>query len=989
MGDPEVEQLLNPNTDSSMVRSELMTEHFLRNGSEGRHGSQVAIFPGASGCKRPLRLYWKGLLPRSRMFVPLVAVGLMVAACDGEEEPRADPHVQPAEQFPVEENAEHLSPPIVVEPLYACSPAVTVQGFVPEAEITVLVDGNPVATATSYSPWGQRIELPAQLVEGEVVTATQTFDGVTSAPSAGIMVRSHTEDYPHGFAAPSIRPTPLYACGGAVGVGDLVRGSLLQVSSETLLPDGTFDAPTEVGRVNGAGEGQWLFVSPDFSEGNRVTARFSLCSDTSPSSLPEIVQPEPSTIPAPTVDEEVYENGRHVVVRDVVNGAVIDVFADGSRVGGHAAPGGAQTVRIDPPAVAGQVLTAEQKLCSSSPTSAGVPVRPCSELPPAKIRTPSAGDDRIEVIETVPGARVIIFADGEEVGDGGGPLIQLSRPIRVGEEIVVVQRLGDCESSWVYVVDVECLVPEVLADPSGLGIHAVGRLDYELPAVTIDLDDSARLWATVRYPATSDGLDADLSPGPARFPLVIVLHGNHGIFRQGNQDVCSAPAGTPETPNHEGYNYVLESLARGGFIAVSINANDLNCLRDRIAERGQLILEHLARWKQFDDSGQPDPVFGGKFHDRVDLSRIGLMGHSRGGEAVVSAARANSDPDLGIRSVLSLAPTDGHRFVHSDIPLLMVLPAADGDVFTNSGAKIYDRAPRGSDDSWFKSQMYIYGAIHNYFNQEWLENDWDVVDASCGTAFPHPLCGLPHPPNQLGRGSHETMLRAWTRTFFELTLKGSATYVPAFSGDGRLSGIPADRAFPSYHPSGALTVDDHEQSPDNPNRNTLADTVTETGGVSTFDEFQFTQTGTDRFNDSFFHETDGLIIQWEPENPRFESEIPPGFGDVTRFRFLSFRVTQPVDRTNDPAEVMNFMVGLEDRLGARHDVEITSVGVIPFPYEHPGGDKSMMRTLRVPLACFAPAGEQAVAIDQLHSVHMTFDRVPNGTLGLDDLEFTR
>src|SRR5205085_678602 len=102
---------------------------------------------------------------------------------------------------------------------------------------------------------------------------------------------------------------------------------------------------------------------------------------------------------------------------------------------------------------------------------------------------------------------------------------------------------------------------------------------YQLPAVAIGADQ-VRLWATVRYPATSAGDGAPVADG--RLPIALFLHGNHGIFRAPDgEDVCedirASTPGTVETPNHEGYDYILDNLAKGGTIAVSINANDLNC----------------------------------------------------------------------------------------------------------------------------------------------------------------------------------------------------------------------------------------------------------------------------------------------------------------------------------------------------------------------------------------------------------------------------
>ena len=46
--------------------------------------------------------------------------------------------------------------------------------------------------------------------------------------------------------------------------------------------------------------------------------------------------------------------------------------------------------------------------------------------------------------------------------------------------------------------------------------------------------------------------------------------------------------------------------------------------------RGWLLLEHLKRWRTWNDSS------GSPFYRKVDMGNIALMGHSRGGEAVAA-----------------------------------------------------------------------------------------------------------------------------------------------------------------------------------------------------------------------------------------------------------------------------------------------------------------------------------------------------------------
>ena len=129
---------------------------------------------------RRYRLFWG----TTTWVLPLLGVLLLVlplSACDHTPDYEKDPHViQDGSDFPEDRNS--LSPPIVNEPLYACATSVSVRGFIPDAKIEILADGTAIGGGVSDSPDGQRFSVSPALVEGQTVTATQTFDGVTSAP---------------------------------------------------------------------------------------------------------------------------------------------------------------------------------------------------------------------------------------------------------------------------------------------------------------------------------------------------------------------------------------------------------------------------------------------------------------------------------------------------------------------------------------------------------------------------------------------------------------------------------------------------------------------------------------------------------------------------------------------------------------------------------------------------------------------------------------
>ncbi len=227
---------------------------------------------------------------------------------------------------------------------------------------------------------------------------------------------------------------------------------------------------------------------------------------------------------------------------------------------------------------------------------------------------------------------------------------------------------------------------------------------------------NARVW----YPAALDG--------PA--PLILIVHGNHPM----------------EDYSEAGYAYLAELLASRGFIVAALDQNFLNLslaadlifltpLKGENDARAWLILEHLRQWRAW--SATP----GHPFYGRVHLDSVGLIGHSRGGEAVALAAAFNRLPchpddgtlafDYGfnIRAVAALAPVDGQYLPAgralplSDVNYLVLHGVQDMDVATFSGIRQYGRLAFGDGKPWFKAALYIYGANHGQFNRDWGRTD--------------------------------------------------------------------------------------------------------------------------------------------------------------------------------------------------------------------------------------------------------------------------
>lgn len=218
------------------------------------------------------------------------------------------------------------------------------------------------------------------------------------------------------------------------------------------------------------------------------------------------------------------------------------------------------------------------------------------------------------------------------------------------------------------------------------------------------------------------------SDGP--FPLVLIAHGNHLM----------------EEDSENGYAYLGQLLAGRGYIVASIDQNFLNLspaadmilitpLEKDNNARAWLLLEHLRQWQSWHNTP------GNPFYNKVDWEAIGLIGHSRGGEAVALAAaysRLAYHPDdaavpfaydFDIRSVVAIAPVDGQYQPGGRLPTLtdvnyLVLHGAhDMDVVTFMGMQQYGRVHFSGDQPRFKATLYIYGANHGQFNSDWGRQD--------------------------------------------------------------------------------------------------------------------------------------------------------------------------------------------------------------------------------------------------------------------------
>ncbi len=176
-----------------------------------------------------------------------------------------------------------------------------------------------------------------------------------------------------------------------------------------------------------------------------------------------------------------------------------------------------------------------------------------------------------------------------------------------------------------------------LIDPGDLGPQSVDDLSYDLGDQAfqpVGFPSKVELKAKVYAPTTISG----------RAPLVILQHGRHATCATAAKQLLEwpCPIDVPEIPSYAGYDALGRNLASHGMVVVSVGANGVNADDGFLADggasaRAQLILEHLRRWRTWDADPAASP-FGARFVGHIDLDRVGLMGHSRGGEGIAAIA---------------------------------------------------------------------------------------------------------------------------------------------------------------------------------------------------------------------------------------------------------------------------------------------------------------------------------------------------------------
>ena len=549
-------------------------------------------------------------------------------------------------------------------------------------------------------------------------------------------------------------------------------------------------------------------------------------------------------------------------------------------------------------------------------------------------------------------------------------------------------------------------------DPGTPGPLAVTREEYNFGDTAFqptNFPGPVELRASIHYPTNFSG---------APLPVILLLHGRHATCFKGSSALLQWPCtfnGSQPIPSYQGYDYFSQVLASHGYIVVSISANGVNAVDNSVFDlgalaRAELVQKHLDILNGFNTTG--GAPFGTKFVGKFDMTRIGTMGHSRGGEGVVRHYVLNNSlgAPYGIKAVFPLAPVDFNRPVVNNAALNVLLPYCDGDVSDLQGVHFYDDARYNvPGDLAPKHYVLVMGANHNFYNTIWSPSSPFPGSANDWTAFvfgghSDPHCGTVPGNKRLTEAQQRGTGLAYMSAFFRAYVGGESQFIPILTGDAPPPASAQTKdLFVSYHAPDAssLRLDVNRLLNDtNLTLNNLGGAVTQVG-LTPYDLCggQAPQPATclpGESNARQPHTTPSfrapgvrglsqLRTGWNNFTGNYRNDIPAALGNVSGFQAIQFRVSVNFADTRNLEDLaQDFRVVLTDASGSSSSVRVSDVsGALFFPPGNVGPvPKVVLNTVRVPLSAFG-----GVNLNNVRTMQLTFNERLAGGVLITDVAF--
>lgn len=508
--------------------------------------------------------------------------------------------------------------------------------------------------------------------------------------------------------------------------------------------------------------------------------------------------------------------------------------------------------------------------------------------------------------------------------------------------------------------------PDPVARMKAYDVLAAGKQKVLVENYSLGMINVQDAWDPDRRYTSNITGNVHFPMGGEDYPLIVLLHGQHRTDR----------------PNHEGYNYLGSNLASHGYVVISIDANDINNGNGLpsigAAERAELVLTTLRRFRYINQYGG----YGlDSLINKMDFSRIGLMGHSRGGEGIDRAVAENQklESPFSIKAAFTLAPMDLGMQVPTGVAFASMHGYCDGDVYYMTGNSVYDTVRFNNPDN-YSYQIVPMGSNHNFFNTVWADDndDWDLSTEWCDMAS-----------DTTGRDSKITQKNIglfFMSSFFRYFVGGEKEVAPLWTGYAEIpESLCEDRDCSerfriSMTPpkSKYLLIDDFIS--------TRSMSLNNLNGYTFLNGFSFARLcmqsyvgGTQACStDAPVYTLSGMLnMRWN-RVAMYRTEV--GDLNVTDYQALSFRVGFDHQDEGHP----DLSVILEDINGNRAPVRLSDFNSLYYPPGDQSERKILLNQASIPLLSF-----KGVDYRHISAIEIVTDQTEQGNMVLNDLMLYR
>lgn len=486
---------------------------------------------------------------------------------------------------------------------------------------------------------------------------------------------------------------------------------------------------------------------------------------------------------------------------------------------------------------------------------------------------------------------------------------------------------------------------------------------YESKTVDFNLGDRELVTSTnVTMPYKLRGT-MSIPLGEGKFPLIFVVHGNH------NNEI--------EDKRYDiGFDYLTKKLAENGYIAIALDLNQSYMWKygdnDEIHRSIEITKQHLKALK--DANKGIDNGYTIDLKDKIDMSKIGLVGHSVGGEIIIELADALIQQGESVTSLLDIAPAVVRvdiKYLKNDIDTAILVPELDGDARGLDGYGVYDILNSKKRENLLSLTL-LENANHNYFNREVEKNDAIVWTETKNI------------DNQLSRQAQEEFLENFAVDFFDASMKGkveNTIYDKSTPSSFKMYGYDVKSLLTDKEIQNIVEVDQEEAF-------VSEGTTVEATQYSLF--FKDDKTNRLRIPTTSFKGADikKLInLKWEKINSKVS--FKPAINDFSNKDSLYMDVlVDPSDKLNPKGENQSFSIEIKDKKGNTSKVQIGKDvqaleyidGVLEITniFEEEvcfWSNPTPLTTIKLPMNIF-----KGVDLNNIQEVSIIFDKTDTGSI---------